>query len=682
MIRVGVDIGGTFTDLIVFDEGSGRLESLKVLTTPREPWVGVIRALEEASVDIEGVDVVIHATTLGTNMFLGQEGLEPPSAVLITNRGFRDVLEIGRQNRPELYNLYFTRPKPLVPRDRRLVVKGRIDARGNVVEDIDRGEVARLAKEWCGRADVFIVSMLNSHINPVHEDEIGSIITRECPGAIVVEGARIDPQEKEYERTSTAVVNGLLKPILSKYLKRLKSDLEGRGFKGILLLMQSSGGVSTVDYAVERPAAFIESGPAAGAIAVSYYATMQGVGRAIGFDMGGTTAKASSIIDGEPLVVREYEVGAKVHMGRPLRGSGYPVRYPYIDLVEVSAGGGTIAWVDPGGAVRVGPVSAGADPGPACYGLGGDKPTLTDANLVLGRLPEALAWGRIKLYRDLAVRALASIADKAGLEVDEAAWAVIRIANTVMGKALRLVTVERGYDPREFTLYAFGGAGPLHAAEIGEELSVSRVVIPPYPGVFSSLGLLVADYRHDYYRSIMRSAYDPETQDAVEEAFKGLEEEAIKTLRSEGFSDENIRLVRTLDMRYRGQAYDLSIPYRGSVEGSARSFEEVHEGRYGHRLPGEDVVVVNVRLSAVGVTSKPRLPRGEVVEGRAEPRGYRRVYFKGGWLETPIYWRGDLRPGASGNGPAVVESPDSTIVVPPGYRFRVEGDYSVVMERW
>ena len=680
VIRVGVDIGGTFTDLILFDDSTGRLVVVKTLTTPREPWIGVLNALEESGVGLGEVDTIIHATTLGTNMFLGQEGLEPPVAVLITNMGFRDILEIGRQNRPELYNPYFTRPKPLIPRDRRIGVKGRIGPGGEVLEDLDTGRVEEVAREWCGRARVFIVSMLNSHVNSIHEDLTAEVIKRTCPEALVVKGSSIDPQEKEYERTSTAVVNGLLKPLLSSYLERLYRELDSRGFRGNLLLMQSSGGISSIWNAIERPAAFIESGPAAGAIAVAYYSRLQDVDKAIGFDMGGTTAKASSIIDGEPLIVKEYEVGAKIHMGRPLRGSGYPVRYPYIDLVEVSAGGGTIAWVDPGGAIRVGPMSAGADPGPACYGLGGVKPTITDANLLLGRLPEELAGGRVRLSRKLAEKAVGSIAGKAGLSIIEASWAIIRISNTIMGKALRLVTLERGYDPREFTLYAFGGAGPLHAVELAMELGVSKVVIPPYPGVFSSLGLLVSDYRHDYYKSILGSVGDESTWSRVEESFMEMSGIAVKTLKSEGVNESNIRIVRLLDMRYRGQAYDLTIPYNGDRDDVARRFEEAHESRYGYILPGEDIMVVNARVIAVGSIIKPKLPKGEPVESMASHRSVRRVYFEGGWMDTHIYWRGDLRPGNHGIGPAVIEDMDSTIVVPPGYRFSVGRDYSIMIE--
>ena len=681
MRRVGIDIGGTFTDLVAFDDETGELRSLKVLTTPREPWRGFMEALRQLGWGLEGVEVGIHASTLGTNLFLGQVGLEPPPAVLVTNKGFRDLLEIGRQNRPELYNLFFQRPRPLIPRSRRLTVAGRIGPRGEELEPLDEEAVRRIAREWCSRAKVFVVVFLHSYANPSHEKRAKEIIEEECPGALVVASHEVDPQPKEYERTSTAVVNALLKPVLSTYLSRVAGELRSAGFRGKLLVMQSSGGVAGVEQAVERPAAFIESGPAAGAVAVAYFSKLMGVEYALGFDMGGTTAKASAVVSGEPLVVQEYEVGGRVHMGRLLRGSGYPVRYPYIDIAEVSAGGGTIAWVDAGGALRVGPVSAGADPGPACYGRGGREPTVTDAQLVLGRLPEALAGGRIRLRRDLALEALAGLAEKLGMGVEEAAASIIRIANTVMSRALRLVTIERGYDPRLFALYAYGGAGPLHAVELADELGAREVVVPPLPGVFSALGLLVTDYRHDLHAAVVRRA-DELSDEELEEVFAGMAGKALAMLRDEGVAPDQARLVRRLDMRYQGQAYELSVPYRGSLEEAVEEFHRLHEARYGFSLPDTPVQVVTARLAAYGVVAKPRLPQGEPSPYRPEPSGRRRVYFpEAGWTWTPVYRRAGLRPGAEIEGPAVIESDDSTVLIPPGHLARVDGLHAIHIER-
>lgn len=675
--RVGVDIGGTFTDLVAFDESSGELRHLKTPTTPRDPSKCFLEIIDALGVGYGAIHVIVHATTLGTNMFLGQTGLEPPKAVLITNKGFRDIIEIGRQNRPELYNLFFERPKPLVPRSLRIGVSGRLGPGGEELEPLDEGEVAEVARRFCGEAEVFAVALLHSYRNPSHEARVRAIIERECPGTIVVTSHEVDPQPGEYERTSTTLVNALLRPMLSRYLSKLRADLEGKGYRGELLVMRSSGGVAGLKTAVEMPAAFIESGPAAGAVAVAYMSELMGIGRALGFDMGGTTAKASAIINGEPEVVSEYEVGGRVHMGRMLRGSGYPVRFPYIDLAEVSAGGGTIAWIDEGGALRVGPVSAGADPGPACYGKGGEHPTITDANLLLGRLPKKLAGGTIVLREELARKAIAGISDQLGMDPVETAAGIIRIANTIMARALRLVSVERGHDPREFSLFAFGGAGPLHAAALAQELGVREVVVPPLPGVFSALGLLVANYRHDYYASIVEKA-SRVSDDELEEKFRRLEERAVETLESEGVPEENIKLARMLGMRYWGQAYELTVPYRGSVEKAVAEYHAVHEARYGYSMPEEEVEIVVAKLEAVGIVRKPELPSSPAREYRPEPAERREVYFEDeGWRPTPIYRREKLRPGAMIDGPAVIESYESTILVPPGFISLVDTRHSI-----
>ena len=478
----------------------------------------------------------------------------------------------------------------------------------------------------------------------------------------------MNPEHKEYERTSTTVVNAFLRKLLSAYLTNLERELREKGFEGRLLVMQSSGGVSKVEYAVERPAAFIESGPAAGAVAVAYYSKLTGDERVIGFDMGGTTAKASTVIGGEPTVTTEYEVGGKVHAGRLVKGSGYPVRFPFIDLAEVSAGGGTIAWIDEGGALRVGPISAGAEPGPACYGRGGDKATITDANFLLGRLGKKLAGGSLILRKELAEKAIGGLAVELGLEMEEAAMGIIKLANTVMAKALRIVTVERGHDPRDFVMYVFGGAGPLHGVELARELEAREVLIPVHPGVFSAFGLLLTDYRVDTVRSVMKLAEEIEDRE-VEEALAQLEMEASKELEGVG----EVHAIPSLDMRYRGQAYDLNVPWRGSVDQAIRDFHATHGRVYGFSSPDEPVEVVNVRLALIGSLRKPQFPRTRAEEYRPEPEGSRKVYFDDrGWVDASVYSREKLRPGATLEGPAVVEEYDSTTLVPPGHLLRVD----------
>jgi len=676
-LRVGIDVGGTFTDLVAYDGSSKTLVHVKVLSTPRRPVEGILASLEALNRDIKSINTIIHATTLGTNLFLGQVGLKRPKAILITNRGFKDIIEIGRQNRPELYNLFFTKPAPLIPRYMRIEIKGRIGPYGEEIEPIDKAEVKSLAKKYSSKVNVFVICLLHSYINPAHEAEVKRIIQEVCPEAIVVTSHEVDPQPKEYERMSTTIVNALLKPVLSEYLRLLKDELHKRGFTGIILIMQSSGGVASIEVAIEKPAAFIESGPAAGAVAVAYFSRLLCINKALGFDMGGTTAKASAIVNGEPEVTMEYEVGGKVHMGRLLRGSGYPVRYPYIDLAEVSAGGGTIAWVDAGGSLRVGPLSAGADPGPACYGRGGTEPTITDANLILGRLPPILAKGRITLRRDLAEKAIKKVADKIGMNITDTAFAIVKLANTIMSRALRIVSIERGHDPRDFHLFAFGGAGPLHAVALAEDLEVKEVIIPPLPGVFSALGLLVTDYRHDLHQSIVKLASEVDEEE-IENVFDSLMKKAMKILLDEGISEENVKIMRFLDMRYWGQAYELTIPYNGCLSESIKEFHRIHEERYGYSVLDEPVEIVTVRIRVIGIIEKPSLPRKPSKEHKPNPISAREVFFGSeGWVKTCIYKHELLQPGAIVEGPAVIEGDESTILVPPNYTAYTDEYYAL-----
>ncbi|MCE4627452.1 MAG: hydantoinase/oxoprolinase family protein [Desulfurococcales archaeon] len=679
MIRVGVDVGGTFTDIVVFDEDRRIIAIHKVPTTPKRPVRGILNGLTKAVGDPSRIGVLVHATTIGTNMFLGQMGIEPPMAVLFTNDGFRDVLEIGRQNRPSLYNVFYKRPEPLIPRQRRIGIRGRINSRGRELEPLDTDTLRIEVLKWCGKGvRVFIVSFLHSYINPAHEALAKKVIEEACPGSIVVLSHEVDPQPMEYERTSTTVVNGLLKPVLSRYLYELEQELKSLGFKGSLLVMQSSGGVAGIREALEKPAAFIESGPSAGAVAVAYLSKLLGVSNALGFDMGGTTAKASSIVDGEPEVVDVYEVGGTVHMGRLVRGSGYPVRFPHIDLAEVSAGGGTIAWIDPGGGLRVGPISAGADPGPVCYGKGGSEPTVTDANLLLGRLPGVIAGG-MKLNVGLAEEAIREkIARPLGIDVVEAAWTIIGLANTIMARALRLVSIERGHDPRTFTLFAFGGAGPLHAVEIAEEINVSRIIIPPYAGVFSALGLLVADYKHSFHTAVVKPL-DQISEKELEALYQSLERKASKLLDTEGVPPDKRRFIRYVEAKYWGQAYTLRLPYRDNLEKLIEEFHELHIARYGFSNPKERIEVVVVRLEAYGLTSKPVL-RAVPEEGDAVI-GERDVFYRNGWYKATVYSRERLGANAKVEGPAVIEARDTTVVLPPGYTGNVDEFGNIIVER-
>jgi len=676
--RVGIDIGGTFTDLVYFDEETKTFSIVKVPTTPKRPAEGALNAVKTAKPDFKDIYMLVHATTLGTNMFLGQEGLVPPKLALITTNGFRDVVEIGRQRRAELYNLFFEKPKAIVPRRDRYEVEERIGPKGEIITPLNEGELQDIAKKICSEGyEIVVISFLHSYRNHIHEKRAKEIIKEECPGIEVIASHEIDPEYKEYERTSTTVVNAFLKPMMSEYLTNLIETLRNEGFNGRFLVMQSSGGISTIDYAIERPAAFIESGPAAGAVAVAYYSRVVGDPMVIGFDMGGTTAKASTVVNHEPTVTSEYEVGGKVHAGRLVKGSGYPVRFPFIDLAEVSAGGGTIAWVDEGGALRVGPISAGADPGPACYDRGNTEPTITDANLFLGRLGDKLSGGALKLRKDLAEKAISRLADKLGISKEETAFGIIKLANTVMAKALRMVTIERGYDPRDFTMYVFGGAGPLHGVELAEELNVKSVLIPLCTGVFSALGLLLSDYRADKVKSIIKPA-DIVSEDEIERIFVELVEEATREVSVENV---DVRVIKQADLRYRGQAYEITVPWTGSIDECVNAFHRKHEALYGFSSPEEQVELVNLRVTAIGLLPKPEIKAEREEEHTPKPETYRQVYFNEGWTDTPVYNRDRLKAGARIEGPAIIEEYDSTIVVPPDFLAFVDRFRSIRIRR-
>ncbi|AMD30647.1 hydantoinase/oxoprolinase family protein [Acidilobus sp. 7A] len=651
-----VDVGGTFTDVVYLDE-SGRLRLSKVPTTPREPERGVIDGLK--AVSPEAPFEVLHATTIATNSLLGQVGLELPRTALVTTRGFRDVIEIGRQNRPQLYNLFFSRPRQLVPRELRYEVSERTLADGTVERPVDEGELERVAEDMVRRGVVSAaISFLNSYRNPSNELKAKEVLSRRL--RYVTASSEVAPELREYERTSTAVVNAVLRPIVSRYLEGLWGSLSGLGASS-LSVMSSAGGLVDVEEASLRPVQLIESGPAAGAIAAAALSRELEVNMAIGFDMGGTTAKASSIVNGDVEVTTEYEVGGEVHYGRVVRGSGYPVKFPFVDLAEVSAGGGTIIWRDEAGALRVGPLSAGADPGPASYGMGGDRATLTDANLALGRLPTELAGGLIRLRPELALQALSRLGDP-----EAVASQAVELANLEMARAIRLVTVERGLDPSEFSIIAFGGAGPQHATELAEEVGSRRVIVPPEPGLFSALGLLMADLKYEARRPFPGD---------LEGAFAELEGDLMKRL---GRVDYFIRL---LDVRYQGQGWELTIRAPQDLSpGSVReAFERAHREAYGFTLD-RPVEVVAARVFAV--IRRTRVSLGEAREGgEARPIAYRRTYISGSWDEVPVYRREELPKGFRVEGPAIVEEYSSTIVVPRGWRGEVGPMRAFIMRR-
>src|SRR2546425_10869194 len=532
MLFVGIDVGGTFTDVIVFDNESRKTpEIVKVLTVPKQPSFAILEALKGYQDRAGQVALVSHATTIATNALLTQTGLA--KTALITNRDFGDVLEIGRQRRPEIYNLDTKRPKQLVERRNRFTVKGRRLVKGSSRIPWAENELLRVSKEIIRREmESVAIAFLNSYVNPSDEIRAEKILRRSGFKGHVDISSRVDPQYREYERTSTTVVNASLAPIMSQYLHGFQNELERIGFHCAFYVMNSDGTASTLAQASKRPISIIESGPAAGVLSSASLASQLSLDKVITFDMGGTTAKAGTIINGQPDLAYEFEAAGRAFHGRSIKGSGYPVRQPFIDLAEVSAGGGTIAWIDETGSLKVGPESAGAEPGPAAYGNGGTQATVTDANIVAGRInPSKLLGGQLKLRDDLAVRAVGKLSSRLGTSTEETADRILRIVNSNMSKALRLVSVERGRDPREYSLIAFGGAGPLHACDLAEELEIKRIIIPIHPGLFSAFGLLTAEVPRTFIQPIIE-----QSTINVEPTFTQLTEQARESLKHEGFT--------------------------------------------------------------------------------------------------------------------------------------------------
>ena len=573
MHRVSVDVGGTFTDLVAFDEETGDVLNIKTPSVPSNPERGVVKAFREYldGHEASAVRMVGHATTIATNTLLGQINLELPLTALVTTKGFRDVIEIGRQRRAEVYNLFFERPPMLVQRRHRYELEERVDHDGDIITPIDEEElnkiIGKLRREG---VQSIAVGFLNSYANTVHEEKVSEALKASLNKVYVTASHTVTNEYREYERFSTAVVNAALMPVMHTYITRLEGDLKRLGLKAPLYVMQSNGGMAKSNVISRRPATVVESGPAAGVIAAAWLGEQTGTQNMISFDMGGTTAKAGTIRGRVPEVVPEYEVAGTIHMGRLVKGSGYPVRFPFIDLAECSAGGGTIAKAV-NGSLQVGPVSAGAIPGPACYGKGGRDATITDANLLMGRLnPDSLLGGDMKIHKRLAEETFRSLASELGVSPEEAAVSVVRIANSMMSKILRIVSVERGYDPRGFTLAAFGGAGPMHACALAEELGIGHIIVPPSPGMFSALGLLTADLFHDYSRPVIRDAEDADPAE-LEKLYGEMEIEGVATLSQEGIPERRRSFRRTLDIRYRGQGYELNVETRKPVTHSSLS---------------------------------------------------------------------------------------------------------------
>jgi N-methylhydantoinase A len=677
--RIGVDIGGTFTDLAAVEERTGRVVVLKLLTTPLDFTAGVVAGLRQAlasgRIDARDVALLSHATTVVTNALLQNKG---GRAGLITTRGFRDVLELRRSSRADLYDLLQDAPAVLIPRRYCFEITERIDAEGDVVTPLADHELPALiaAIEEAGLETV-AVSLLFSFLNNVHEQQIAAALRAALPNVAVFLSCDVLPEIREFERSSTTAVCAVVGPLLGSYLGRLEDVAASLGLPK-LHVMGSSGGVVDVAEALRMPAMTIESGPAAGVIAAALAGRQLDRPNLISFDMGGTTAKASVIAGGEIAVTAEYEVGGSGHANRWMHGTGHPIRVPVIDLAEVSAGGGSIAWVDRGGALKVGPHSAGADPGPAAYGRGGTRPTVTDANIVLGWLSrDTLLGGDLPIDAAAAEVAIAiHVAQPLGLSVLDAAARIAEVVNANMAQALRIVSIERGYDPGEFSLIAFGGAGPVHAAFLAAELGIPEVIIPPAPGAFSALGLVASDIRRDWSRTVYAglASLAPER---LAEVIAGMEAAGRAFLVDAQVPPARQALLRRADLRYRRQAYELTIPFadgpvtRDTLDRIAADFHTKHEQTYGHANRDEPVQLVNVRLTAIG--KLPPIAFAQPVAPDRARTHNRQVWFaETGRVRTPVCWREGLMLGTALDGPMVIEALDSTIVLPPGWHGRVD----------
>ena len=690
--RIGVDIGGTFTDGTLVDSTSGRVTTSKVLSTPYDPASGFISAVQKLldlddSVKPEAVEHVVHATTVATNAII--EGKTAKTA-FVTTEGFRDMLEIARQIRPSLYDLQFEKPAPLVPRQLCFEVPERLDAKGQVVTPLDEAAldevVDRIAESG---VEAVAVCLLHSYRNGDHEQRIGKAIAAKLPNVIISLSSEVVPEFREYLRASTTVINSSVAPIVRTYLASISKKLHALNITSELLVMQSSGGVYPAAAASENPVFMVESGPAAGAVAAASLGTALGYPNVISFDMGGTTAKASLIRNGQPNITKDYSVGGAAQNGTGAFGgaSGYPIRTPVVDLVEIGAGGGSIAWVDSGGALRVGPQSAGADPGPVCYGLGGEQPTITDANLVLGRLdPAYFAGGEMSLNLDAAREAIRTqCAEPLGLSVEEAAHGIVEIANTAMVNALRLVSVQRGHDPRDFMLVGFGGAGPAHAVRLAEQAGIPRVLIPQGPGTASALGLLVTDVRMEGSSTlIIRS--DEIEHSRIASEFDRLEAAGREAHSVAASASGTPLFERTIEMRYWGQSFELSVPAPSSstidqawMNELTESFHDAHEMAYGFRAKDEPVELVNLRLTTIGKIVRPQMQKLKSIgtDVFVAFKGERPVYFaensgEKGVVQTPVYDRSKLPAGAVFEGPAIIEEPDCTTVIHPAWTVTVD----------
>lgn len=670
--RVAVDIGGTFTDLVGVEEGTGRLTEAKVLTTPRSPGAGVLDAVAGSGIPAGEIAHFLHGTTLVINALTERRGAR---VALLTTHGFGDLMEIQRCNRRDMYNLRYAKPRPFVPRSRVWEIRGRVTAGGEVLVPLSDEDV-RSAGRACAAAgaEAVAVCFLNAYANPQHEVRCREILQEVLPHVPVTLSYELTREWREYERCSTAVLNAYVQPLMSTYLAGLDDALTARGIQGPRHVMQSNGRVTTFLGAARHPITLVESGPVAGVIGAAAAAAALGISDLISLDIGGTTAKASLIRAGRPALHTDY------YIERDRVRSGYPLRIPTVDIVEAGAGGGSIARLDAGGRLLVGPQSAGADPGPACYGRGGPDPTVTDAFLVTGVLdPQYFLGGTLPLRAEAALEVYERLARSLRASVEEAALGVIRLTTTNMANTLRLVSVHRGHDPRDLALLVMGGGGPMHACVLAREMGMRLVIVPPRAGVFSAFGMLHADIGLDLIRTRLLRLGDSGARTTIAAVFDEMAADARDALAASGVDERGAAFSMSLDMRYKGQEHtvEVAVPPDGDPAVLTARFHEAHERRYTFRL-ADPVEVVNFRLAAVVAQSGPAPARAQPFAA-FEPRGYRSVRFASDAVRTPIFRRDVLGAGAAIDGPAIVEEAATTTVVLPGDRLEVDASGSLLI---
>ena len=678
-LRIGVDSGGTFTDVCLFDDETGRIEVWKVASTPTDPSEGIARGIEEGVARVGGnaglIGYLGHGTTVATNALIELKGVKTG---LIVTDGFRDLLEIGRQKRPSLYDTNVDKPTELVTRNLRLEVRERLRSDGSVEialnEDDVRGAAAKLRDAQVGAV---AICFLYGFLNPEHEETARRMVAAAIRGINISTSHQVAPEFREFERLSTTVVNAYLGPVMQTYIHRLQGRLRDLGVKATPHLTQSNGGVVGFDTAARLPVRALLSGPSTGVVAAQAIGRAAGFDRLITFDVGGTSSDVALLKDGVCKLTNE----ADIH--------GYPIKAPMLDIHTVGAGGGSIAHVDSGGLLKVGPRSAGADPGPVCYGFGNTEPTVTDANVVLRTLnPEEILGGRMKVHRDQALTAIEGLADRLGMGIMETAQGIISVLTANMAKAIRVISVQRGYDPRDYALMAFGGAGPLHAARLAKELEIKTVVVPPAPGILCAMGLLLTDLRADFAMTRLLTL-GPDALPAIEESFEELKVRAKAWFAEEAIDAAHQRVNRTADMRYQGQNYELSVPLpdgpidEGHLATLADGFADAHKQRYGFAAD-DTVQIVTLRVEATGIVEKAKLEPAHDAPGDIDAAriGVRDVYLpeRGGFTRCPIYDRDGLTAGCIFEGPAIVEQMDSTTLVLPGMIAKVDPYLNIILE--